>query len=171
MKEGSKYHPLYVYLRQSDQETLTLTLADIEALGITLPPSARMQRAWWSNRSKGALQARAWMGAGYHVVDIDLELEQVTFAKPVLRYTIERQGDMILWNGGLVRALRQFMGFTQAQLAEEMGVRQETISEWENGVYTPSRASSKHLSLIAERAGFLYEIEPDAGEKGADTQV
>jgi DNA-binding transcriptional regulator YiaG len=101
-------------------------------------------------------------------VSIDLAAQQVTFARPTLTYTVERKGDVILWNGGLVRALRHFMGFTQAQLADEMGVRQETISEWENGVYAPSRANSKYLSLVAERAGFLYEIERGTGEAEPD---
>jgi len=67
VKEGSKYHPLYNHLHQSGQDELTLTFAAIEALlGERLPATARTQRAWWSNRSQGSVQAAAWMGAGYH---------------------------------------------------------------------------------------------------------
>lgn len=158
MKEGSKYHPLYDHLRQSGQDELTLTFAAIEALlGQRLPATARTQRAWWSNRSQGAVQAAAWMGAGYHVEGLDLAAEQVTFRKPTLVYTVQRQGDIVLWNADLIKALRHHMGMNQAQFAQELGMRQPTISEWETGAYKPKRSTSKFLTLIAERAGFEYE--------------
>ena len=157
MKEGSKYHPLYDLLRQSGQDELTLTFSAVEALlGAQLPVSARTQRAWWSNRSKGAVQAAAWMGAGYHVEVLDLAAEQVTFRKPGLVYNVQREGDIVLWNAGLIKALRHHMGMNQAQFSQELGVRQPTISEWETGAYEPRRSSSKLLTLIAERAGFEY---------------
>ncbi len=38
-----------------------------------------------------------------------------------------------------------------------MGTRQQTISEWELGLYKPRGASSTLLSIIAERAEFKYE--------------
>jgi putative transcriptional regulator len=56
-----------------------------------------------------------------------------------------------------VRALRQHLNLTQAQLAEELGTRQQTISEWENGMYRPRGASATLLSIVAERSGFAYE--------------
>jgi DNA-binding transcriptional regulator YiaG len=34
-------------------------------------------------------------------------------------------------------------------------VRQQTISEWEQGVYEPRRSSCKLLSMFAINAGFL----------------
>jgi DNA-binding XRE family transcriptional regulator len=157
MKEGSKYHPLYDRLRQSEQDELTLTFSAIEALlDAQLPATARTQRAWWSNRSQGAVQAAAWMGAGYHVEDLDLTAEQVTFRKPGLVYNVQREGDIVLWNADLIKALRHHMGMNQAQFSQELGVRQPTISEWETGVYAPRRSSSKLLTLIAEQAGFEY---------------
>ena len=60
------------------------------------------------------------------------------------------------WNKEQVRALRQHLNFTQARLAEEMGTRQQTISEWENGMYRPRGASATLLSIVAERSGFAY---------------
>jgi len=61
------------------------------------------------------------------------------------------------WDAEKIRALRDHLGLTQQQLAEELGVRQQTISEWEVGVYQPRRSTSKYLNLIAERAGFAYK--------------
>ena len=157
MNTGSKYRPLFDHLRRSGQDEVTLTFAKVEALlGGGLPQSARSSRGWWSNRSEGALQAQAWMEAGYHVVELDLDKEQVTFRKPVRKYTIKRQGSNVLWTGELVKGLRAHMNLTQGQLADELGVRQQTVSEWESGVYEPSRAMSKYLTLVAERAGFTY---------------
>jgi DNA-binding transcriptional regulator YiaG len=157
MREAGKYQPLFDYLRRSGQDEVTLTFAEIEALlADTLPDSARATRAWWSNRSKGALQATAWMGAGYHVVELDLDGEHVTFRKPTREYVARRVGGTLLWDSDLIKSLRLHLGFTQAQLAEEIGVRQQTVSEWETGVYSPSRAMSKYLTLVAERSGFQY---------------
>jgi DNA-binding transcriptional regulator YiaG len=63
------------------------------------------------------------------------------------------------WTKDEVRALRQHLNLTQATLAEERGTRQQTISEWENGMYRPRGASATLLSIVAERSGFTYKPE------------
>jgi DNA-binding transcriptional regulator YiaG len=60
------------------------------------------------------------------------------------------------WNKEEVRSLRQHLKLTQVKLAEELGTRQQTISEWETGMYQPRGASATLLSMIAERSGFTY---------------
>ncbi len=60
------------------------------------------------------------------------------------------------WNSDDVKGLRLHLGMTQAELADEMGTRQQTISEWETGMYQPRGASVTLLNLVAERAGFTY---------------
>ena len=45
---------------------------------------------------------------------------------------------------------------TQGDFAEELNVRQQTVSEWETGQYRPRGASEKVLTIIAERAEFQY---------------
>lgn len=155
---GSKYQPLQDFLSRSARSPVTLTFAEIEAiLANPLPASARTHRAWWSNRSKGALQAAAWIQAGYTVKTLDLAGEQVTFHKPPDVYKVQQVNDIVQWDGELVRALRRHMGMTQAELAQTLGVRQQTVSEWEKGVYAPTRASAKYLMLVAEQANFTYE--------------
>ena len=47
-----------------------------------------------------------------------------------------------------------------AALSSELGVRQQTVSEWETGLYQPRGASARLLTLVAERAGFRYGDEP-----------
>jgi transcriptional regulator with XRE-family HTH domain len=63
-----------------------------------------------------------------------------------------------------VRALRRHLGFTQQQLSDELGTRQQTVSEWETGMYQPRGASARLLSLIAEQHGFKYD---ETGGTGA----
>lgn len=158
MNVDSKYYPLYTTLTEQSLDELTLTLSEIESLlSVPLPSSARTRRAWWSNRSRGGVQAQAWMEAGYHVETIDLENERITFRKPGIIYNIQRVGDTVLWDADLIKSLRHHMHWTQIDLADKLGMRQQTISEWENELYEPKRSSSKLLTLIAEQAGFEYQ--------------
>ncbi|MCC5628457.1 helix-turn-helix domain-containing protein [Nostoc sphaeroides] len=157
MKEGSKYQPLLEFLRGNDQNEITLSFAEIETLiNDILPESARNKRAWWSNRSKGALQASAWIEAGYRVEEVDFDKQQIKFYKPPNNFQVQLKGDTVLWNGELIKALRLHMGLTQAEFAERLGVYQQTVSQWENSAYQPTLATSKYLTLVADQAGFKY---------------
>lgn len=69
-----------------------------------------------------------------------------------------------VWDQAAVRKLRRRLALTQEQLAAELGVRQQTVSEWETGAYRPRGASERLLEIVAERAGFLY----DASERPAE---
>ena len=79
------------------------------------------------------------------------------------------------WNKEQVRALRQHLNFTQARLADELGTRQQTISEWEHGMYKPRGASATLLSIVAEHSGFIYravggaECSPEAKQDESET--
>ena len=63
------------------------------------------------------------------------------------------------WSGERVAALRDALSMTQAEFAREIGVRQQTVSEWETGRYRPRGASVRLLSMLAER-----RTPYDAGE-------
>lgn len=65
------------------------------------------------------------------------------------------------WDAGRVLALRQHLGLTQQELAEQLGTRQQTISEWEKGMYRPRGTSVTLLTIVAERAKFRYRATPD----------
>jgi DNA-binding transcriptional regulator YiaG len=64
------------------------------------------------------------------------------------------------WDSKRIQALRYHLGLTQRELANKLGTRQQTISEWETGRYRPRGASATLLSIIAERAQFEYEAKP-----------
>jgi len=161
MKESSKYYPLYQYFKQSNEDVILLTVADVQSiLEGRLPHSARTQRAWWSNRRTAQAQSAAWLESGYLVDKLDLENSQITFRKEgtIPPQEVRREGGILMWNGTMIKALREHMQMNQAEFAQELGVRQPTISEWETGAYEPKRSSSRLLTLIAERAGFEYTI-------------
>ncbi|MEM6716578.1 MAG: helix-turn-helix transcriptional regulator, partial [Cyanobacteria bacterium P01_C01_bin.147] len=78
----------------------------------------------------------------------------VTFKRFQAEYKIQREAGDIKWDQVAIRALRLHMNLTQSQFAETIGVRRQTISEWENGVYAPDRSTMKHLGLVAEKEAF-----------------
>lgn len=65
------------------------------------------------------------------------------------------------WDGDSIRALRSHLGLTQREMADELGTRQQTISEWEKGMYRPRGASATLLGIVAERARFEYEAKSE----------
>jgi DNA-binding transcriptional regulator YiaG len=54
------------------------------------------------------------------------------------------------WTAEAVAALRRRRGLSQAGMARLLGVRQQTISEWETGLHRPRGASARLLRLLAE---------------------
>ena len=68
------------------------------------------------------------------------------------------------WDKDKIQALRLHLGLTQQEMAAQLGTRQQTISEWETGMYQPRGASSTLLTLIAEKANFKYSAAPDKSE-------
>ena len=73
------------------------------------------------------------------------------------------------WSPSAIRALREHMNLTQREMADELEVRQQTISEWETSAHTPHRSMQKTLSMIAERVDFKYEDSLNMSESD-DTQ-
>ena len=163
-KPASKYAALYEYLRRRPEPAVRLTINQIETILETrLPRSARVNRSFWSNR-RGGLQSTAWLSAGFTVTQVDLRRSAVVFRRRVSTPRVGWTPGKARWDGEMIRALRQHLGLNQAAMADVLGVRQQTISEWENEAYVPSRSRSKHLDLVAERSDFGYQ----AGRKIRD---
>jgi DNA-binding transcriptional regulator YiaG len=99
------------------------------------------------------------------VGEVDLNEQRVIFQKTLRIYKVQRTGESVAWDSDLIKALRYHMGLNQAEFADQLGVRQQTISEWETGIYAPSRATRKYLTLVAERAGFVYTAEDEAARR------
>lgn len=64
------------------------------------------------------------------------------------------------WNAHSIQALRRHMGLSQQEMAAELGIRQQTVSEWETDRYRPRGGMITLLTMVAERVSFLPQ---DAG--------
>ena len=81
------------------------------------------------------------------------------------RYDARRGRPGEPWNADRVAALRAALCLSQAELAAVLGVRQQTVSEWETGRYAPRGASARLLGLVAEDA---VPYDAPAGAPGGD---
>ncbi len=68
-----------------------------------------------------------------------------------------KSGNTVAWDAGSVRSLREHIGLTQQEMAERLGVRQQTISEWETEAYKPRGASVTLLGMVAKETKFTYK--------------
>jgi len=85
------------------------------------------------------------------------------YTKPCIDL-LRKMGGNTDWDRARIRALRQHMGLTQDRFARHLGVRQQTVSEWETGVYEPRGTSVTLLRMVAEKNRFSYGAPPDRHE-------
>ncbi|MEX0927588.1 MAG: helix-turn-helix transcriptional regulator [Dehalococcoidia bacterium] len=69
------------------------------------------------------------------------------------------------WCAESIKALRNHLGQSQSALARELGIRQQTISEWETGMYRPRGASITILTLLAMDSAFPFESASGNGTR------
>jgi DNA-binding transcriptional regulator YiaG len=72
---------------------------------------------------------------------------------------MERKKQSVIWDKSKIYKLRKHLGMTQAKMAENLGTRQQTISEWEMGLYKPRGMSLTLLNMVAEKSNFKYGAE------------
>lgn len=78
----TKYEALEIHLRESGQDTVPMTFADIErVIGADLPPSAFKHRPWWSNNPSNSVITYSWLKAGYKTEKVDMTGEKLVFRK------------------------------------------------------------------------------------------
>jgi DNA-binding transcriptional regulator YiaG len=63
------------------------------------------------------------------------------------------------WDAHSIRALRHHLSMTQQEMSEELGVRQQTVSDWELGYHRPRGGMARLLTIVAERAEFEYRTQ------------
>jgi len=57
-----------------------------------------------------------------------------------------------VWTAELIKAARKQRGMTQVTLAEGLGCRQQTVSEWELNMYAPKNAYQRLLTMFFGKA-------------------
>lgn len=71
--------------------------------------------------------------------------------------------------GERLRAIREGLGFTQAEVADRIGVSRETVTKWERGVSMPRtrRLEDVYKALgVTERKFWVYPLFGDDSDKG-----
>ena len=78
----SKYAALEVHLRETGQDSVTMTFAEIErVIGADLPPSAFKHRPWWSNNPSNSVITHSWLKAGYKTENVNMAGKTLDFIK------------------------------------------------------------------------------------------
>ena len=72
-------------------------------------------------------------------------------------YNMDKEKKVDVWDSERIKSLRRHLKLSQAGMADQLGIRQQTISEWETGQYEPRGASVKLLHIVADRSGFKYK--------------
>ncbi len=52
-----------------------------------------------------------------------------------------------------IKAIRDELGFTQEDLARQLGLTLSTVSKWEQGVSSPSRLAREKLDKLLKKGG------------------
>ncbi len=68
-----------------------------------------------------------------------------------------------LWTAEQVAQLRAALGVSQGNLAQRLGVRQQTVSDWETGLHAPQGAARRLLSMVADGAAVYVAERPAPG--------
>ena len=66
----------------------------------------------------------------------------------MLKDTIKNQNSY--WDANTIKSLRKTLKMSQSDFSKKLGIRQQTVSEWETGAYLPRGGSLTLLNLIAE---------------------
>ena len=78
----SKYDQLGVYLSERSENNVRVRFAEIERiLGFSLPRSAYIHRAWWSNNQNNNVMTRVWRKAGFRTEQVDMTKLELVFRR------------------------------------------------------------------------------------------
>ncbi len=78
----TKYAALEDHLRETGEDTVSMSFADIEQIiGAELPASAYKHRPWWSNNPSNSVITYSWLKAGYKTANVDMDGQTLNFVK------------------------------------------------------------------------------------------
>lgn len=67
---------------------------------------------------------------------------------------------MAVWDKNTIKKLRAQLGLSQSEFAHQLGCRQQTVSEWELGLYAPANAYGKLLDFLSRQEYLQPERKP-----------
>jgi ribosome-binding protein aMBF1 (putative translation factor) len=98
-----------------------------------------------SIQGAGGSELLAWIRKKYSVAVISSEDDEGSVPVEATEYWKEMERNRI---GNLLSGARLKAGLTQAQLAEQLSIRQNMVSDYERGRRTYSQAMAKRLSTL-----------------------
>ena len=70
------------------------------------------------------------------------------------------------WNASSIKSLRKTLKMSQSDFSKKLGIRQQTVSEWETGAYLPRGGSLTLLNMIAENIEVsLFQVNENISGK------
>lgn len=135
------------------EKYVTFRLEDGRIVSVPLSWSWRLMDATEEERQHYEI---APGGQGVHWPDVDEDLSgrgalrgtpaPRPGSRPGLRE--ERERNQEEWTPASITRLRKHLGLTQEAFARRMGVRQATVSDWENGKQKPSPMACRLLEML-----------------------
>ena len=76
------------------------------------------------------------------------------------------------WNASSIKSLRKTLKMSQSDFSKKLGIRQQTVSEWETGAYLPRGGSLTLLNMIAENIeASLFQVNENISGKVIEKSI
>lgn len=146
-------------------EHVQFELKDGRCLAVPFVWYPRLNNAPPAERNKWEIGGGGFV-VRWPTLEEDLEISGLLAgnAAPELRASVEL-------SGAHIRDFRKESGLSQIELAEQLGVRQATVSDWEKGKATPSPLAAARLSELIRKSALAAETRSSSQSIAAQGSV